>query len=166
MRILTIAAAALLLAAPAAAQQQPDGLTGTRVRVTAPNFLPAPFPGTVVSYTQQGLGVAGEAGDTVVLPLRAISRLDKFAGGSAGSTAWYRGRLGAFIGAGLGLVTAPLVAELTDRGIGESAILGGAVGLGAGFTVGAVMGAASPRERWTWTMQPWGYDPTLRPAQQ
>jgi hypothetical protein len=182
MRIVTIAAlAAALLALPATAQQTSDttaappapasaarpandGLTGTRVRVTAPNFLPAPLTGTVTAYRQEGLTVAGEAGDTVLLPLRAIARLDKFAGGSAGSTAWYRGRWGAFIGAGLGLVSAPLIARATDRGVGESAIMGGAIGLGAGFTVGAVIGAASPRERWTWTMQPWGYDPTLRPA--
>lgn len=166
MRIASLALAAALFALPAAAQQTSDGLTGTRVRVTAPNFLPAPLQGTVTSYRQEGLTVAGESGDTVLLPLRAISRLDKFAGGSAGSTAWYRGRWGAFIGAGLGLVSAPLIAKATDRSMGESAIMGGAIGLGAGFTVGAVLGAASPRERWTWTMQPWGYDPGLRPQPQ
>lgn len=166
MRIIGLAAlAAFLLAAPAAAQQASDGLTGTRVRVTAPNFLPAPLQGTVTSYRQDGLGVVGEeSGDTVLLPLRAISRLDKFAGGSAGSSAWYRGRMGAFIGAGLGLIAGPLLAKVTDRGMGESALIGGAAGLGAGFAVGAVIGAATPRDRWTWTMQPWGYDPTLRPV--
>ncbi len=166
MRRFALAAlAAVLLAAPAAAQPASDGLTGTRVRVTAPHFLPVPLVGTVTAYRQEGLSVLGEAsGDTVVLPLRAISRLDKFAGGSAGSTAWYRGRMGAFIGAGLGLVAGPLLAKVTDRGMGESALMGGAVGLGAGFTVGALYGAASPRERWTWTLQPWGYDPTLRPT--
>lgn len=165
MRILALAAvAALLASAPAAAQQANDGLSGTRVRVTAPNYLPEILQGTVTSYRQEGLSVVSEAtGDTVLLPLRSISRLDKFAGGSAGSTAWYRGRWGAFLGAGLGLVTAPLTAKLTDRDMGESAMIGGAIGLGAGFTIGAVMGAASPRERWTWTMQPWGYDPNLRP---
>ncbi|HEX6041453.1 hypothetical protein [Longimicrobium sp.] len=142
-----------------------DGLTGTRVRVTSPNFLPAPLQGTVTSYRQEGLSVRSEAtGDTVLLPLRSITRLDKFAGGSAGSTAWYRGRLGAFIGAGLGLVVGPATAKLTDRGMGESALLGGAIGLGTGFTVGAIWGASSPRERWSWTMQPWGYDATLRPT--
>ena len=190
MQIATRAALAVLLfAAPVAAQQsdsarvqpaatQPamapqapaaapvrDGLSGTRVRVTAPNFLSAPLQGTVTSYRQEGLSVASEAtGDTVLLPLRAISRLDKYAGGSAASTAWYRGRLGAFIGAGLGLVVGPATAKLTDRGMGESALLGGAIGLGTGFTVGALLGASSPRDRWTWTMQPWGYDATLRPT--
>lgn len=154
-----------VLPAPAAAPRANDGLTGTRVRVTAPNFLPAPLQGTVTSYRQDGLTVASEAtGDTVLLPLRAISRLDKYAGGSASSTAWYRGRLGAFIGAGLGLIVGPATAKLTDRGMGESALLGGAIGMGTGFTVGALMGASSPRDRWTWTMQPWGYDATLRPT--
>lgn len=177
MRFLALAAAALLAAAPAAAQDpatQPpaapvvqaadDGLSGTRVRVTAPNFLPATLQGTVTAYRHDGLWVASEAtGDTVMLPLRAISRLDEFAGGSAGSTAWYRGRWGAFIGAGLGLVAGPATAQLTGRGVGESALLGGAIGLGTGFAIGAAWGASSPRDRWTWTMQPWGYDPTLRP---
>lgn len=181
MRFSTLAAAAaIFVAVPAAAQDpapQPaasvtaapvqranDGLTGTRVRVTAPNFFLAPVTGIVTAYRQDGLSVAAEGtADTLTLPLRAISRLDKFAGGSRGSTAWYRGRVGAFIGAGLGLIAGPVSAKLTDRGMGESALLGGAVGLGTGFVVGAATGASSPKERWTWTLQPWGYDPTLRP---
>lgn len=170
MRFRLLAAlAAALLATPAIAQEATDGLTGTRVRVTAPNFFPAPIQGTVTAYTQQGLTVAREdtaadsAAVTVTVPLRAVSRLDRYAGGSASSTAWYRGRIGAFIGAGLGLIAGPLSAKLTDRGMGESALLGGGLGLVSGFTVGAVIGASSPRERWTWAMQPWGYDPTLRP---
>ena len=155
-RLLTLATiAALLVSTPVVAQEANDGLTGARVRVTAPNFLPAILQGTVTSYRQDGLSVASEAtGDTVVLPLRAIQRLDTFAGGSAGSTAWFQGRIGAFIGLGLGLVATPLTAKLTDREMGESALLGGAIGLGTGFTLGAVLGAAAPRERWTWTVQP------------
>lgn len=166
MRILTLAAAAaFLVSAPAAAQQASDGLTGTRVRVTAPQFIPAPVTGTITAYTRDGIAVADEfSGDTILLPLRSVSRLDKFAGGSAASTAWYRGRLGAFIGGGLGLIAGPVLAKVVDRDMVESTLLGGAIGLGAGFTVGAVYGAASPRERWTWTIQPWGYDPELRPA--
>jgi hypothetical protein len=168
--ILGIAAlAAVLLASPALAQQGTDGLTGTRVRVTAPNFFPVPIRGTVTSYNQYGLTVAREdtTADSIVsvtVPLRAVTRLDRFAGGSAGATAWYRGRLGAFIGAGLGLIAGPLSAKATGRGVGESALLGGAAGLVSGFTLGAIIGAASPHERWKWAMQPWGYDPSLRPA--
>lgn len=170
MRIPRIAAlAAVLLASPALAQQGSDGLTGTRVRVTAPNFFPAPIRGTVTSYNHLGLTVLREdttadSAVSVTVPLRAVARLDRFAGGSASSTAWYRGRLGAFVGAGLGLIAGPLSAKVTGRGVGQSAMLGGAVGLVSGFTVGAVIGAASPRERWTWSMQPWGYDASLRPA--
>jgi hypothetical protein len=165
MRTLTLAAlAALLLATPAAAQR-PDGLTGTRVRVTAPNFIPAPVTGTVTAYTQQGIAVTDElTGDTIVLPLRSVARLDEFAGGSAASTAWYRGRVGAFVGAGLGLIAGPLLARVVDREMGEMAIIGGGAGMVGGFVVGAVTGAAAPRERWKWTLQPWGYDASLRPA--
>ncbi|HEU4885999.1 MAG TPA: hypothetical protein VFT45_27425 [Longimicrobium sp.] len=166
MRIPMLAAlAALLLSVPAAAQQQSDGLSGTRVRVTSPHFLPAPVTGTITSYTLQGIVVVDEVtGDSILLPLRSVTRLDKFAGGSAASTAWYRGRVGAFIGAGLGLVGGPLVAKVMDRDLGEMALIGGVSGLVTGFTVGAITGAAAPRDRWTWTIQPWGYDPTLRPA--
>ena len=168
MRRPTLAAlAVLLLATPAAAQQASDGLSGTRVRVTAPNFIPTPVTGTVSSYTQQGIVVVDElTGDTITLPLRSVSRLDEFAGGSAASTAWYRGRIGAFIGAGLGLIAGPVLSKVTGGDMVENTLLGGAVGMTAGFAVGAITGAAVPRERWQWTMQPWGYDPSLRPAPQ
>lgn len=166
MRIPLLAAlAAVLISVPAAAQQRSDGLSGTRVRVTSPNFIPEPVTGTVASYTQQGIVVVDEVtGDSILLPLRSVSRLDRFAGGSAASTAWYRGRVGAFVGAGLGLIAGPLLAKVVDREMGEMAFIGGGAGLVSGFAVGAIVGAAAPRERWTWTIQPWGYDATLRPA--
>lgn len=167
MRILPLAAvAALVLAAPAAAQQAPDdGLSGTRVRVTAPNFLPSPVTGTVASYNQAGIVVVDEfSGDSIVLPLRSVSRLETFAGGSAASSAWYLGRVGAFIGGGLGLIAGPLLAKTAGKDMVEATLLGGAIGLGTGFTVGAVYGAAAPRERWKWVIHPWGYDPNLRPS--
>jgi hypothetical protein len=168
MRVLALAAlAALLVVTPATAQRQSDGLSGTRVRVTAPNFIPAPVTGTVASYTQQGIIVVDEVtGDSIRLPLRSVSRLDEFAGGTAASTAWYRGRIGAFIGAGLGLVTGPVLSKVIGGDMAENTLLGGAVGMTGGFVVGAVTGAAAPRERWKWTMQPWGYDPSLRPSPQ
>jgi hypothetical protein len=168
MRIAMLAAlAAFLIVPPATAQQASDGLSGTRVRVTAPNFIPAPVTGTVASYTQQGIVVVDElTGDSVRLPLRSVSRLDEFAGGTAASTAWYRGRMGAFIGAGLGLVAGPVLSKVIGGDMAENTLFGGAVGMTGGFALGAVTGAAAPRERWKWTMQPWGYDSTLRPAPQ
>lgn len=167
MRVLALAVlAAFLFVTPAAAQQASDGLSGTRVRVTSPNFIPAPVTGTVSAYTREGIAVVDElTGDTIVLPLRSVSRLDEFAGGSAASTAWYRGRMGAFIGAGLGLISGPVLSKVNGGDMARNTLLGGAVGMTAGFAVGAVTGAASPRERWKWTLQPWGYDPNLRPAQ-
>lgn len=166
IRQLLVLAATFLAATPAAAQQANDGLSGTRVRVTAPNFIPATVTGTITSYTQQAIVVVDEAtGDSIRLPLRSVLRLDEFAGGSAASTAWYRGRAGAFIGAGLGLIAGPVLSKVNGGDMVENTLLGGAVGLTAGFTVGAIWGASSPRERWKWTMQPWGYDPNLRPAQ-
>ncbi|WP_420130298.1 hypothetical protein [Longimicrobium sp.] len=166
MRIPMLAAiAALLLSVPAAAQQASDGLSGTRVRVTSPNFIPAPVTGTVSSYTHEAIVVVDEVtGDSVRLPLRSVSRLDKFAGGSAASTAWYRGRVGAFVGAGLGLIGGPLLAKVVDKEMGEMAFIGGGVGLVSGFTLGAIAGAVAPRERWSWILRPWGYDSDLRPA--
>src|SRR5690349_20353784 len=121
MRIPMLAAlAALLISVLAAAQQQSDGLSGTRVRVTAPNPIPAPLRGTVTAYTHEVIVAVDEVtGDSILLPLRSVTRLDKFACGSAASTAWYRGRLGASIGAGLGLVGGPLVAKAVDRDLGE-----------------------------------------------
>jgi hypothetical protein len=168
MRVLPLAAlAALLIASPAAAQQASDGLSGTRVRVTAPNFIPAPVTGTVASYSTQGIVVVDEVtGDSIRLPLRSVSRLDEFAGGTAASTAWYRGRLGAFIGAGLGLIAGPVLSKVVGGDMVENTLVGGAVGMTGGFVVGAITGAAAPRERWKWTMQPWGYDPNLRPTSQ
>ena len=166
MRIPMLAAlAAFLVSVPAAAQQQSDGLSGTRVRVTSPNFIPAPVTGTVSSYSQAGIVVVDEVtGDSIRLPLRSVSRLDKFAGGSTASTAWYRGRVGAFVGTGLGLIAGPLLAKVVDKEMGEMAFIGGGAGLVSGFTVGALVGAVAPRERWSWIIQPWGYDATLRPA--
>jgi hypothetical protein len=167
-RLLSIAAAAAVLALaaalPAHAQQPDDGLTGKRVRVTAPNFADQRVVGTVTAYTDQRLVVTeDETGEVFEFPLRAVSRLDPFMGGSSGSTAWYRGRLGAFIGSALGLVGGAALGFTGDGDPLRSTLIGGAVGLGAGATAGALHGAAFPRERWGWVMNPWGYDPELRP---
>jgi hypothetical protein len=165
-RHLAFAAALLALAAavPASAQETADRLTGTRVRVTAPNFAEQRVVGTVTAYTDQRLVVAEEGtGEVYEFPLRAVSRLDPFMGGSSGSTAWYRGRLGAFVGAALGLVGGAALGFTGDGDPLSTTLIGGGVGLGVGATVGALHGAALPRERWGWVMNPWGYDPELRP---
>ena len=158
---LAITAAAL----PAHAQPGGDGLTGTRVRVTAPNFAEGRVVGTVTAYDESGLQVVEEATGTVYsFPLRAVSRLDPYRGGSRGSTAWYRGRFGAFLGASVGLLAGAGIATTGDGNMVRETVIGGAVGMGAGAVLGALHGAAFPRDRWGWVMNPWGYDPELRPA--
>lgn len=166
MRRLHLSAALLALAAavPAAAQETGDGLTGTRVRVTAPNFAQGRVVGTVTAYTDQRLVVTEEGtGEVHEFPLRAVSRLDPFMGGSAGSTAWYRARFGAFLGAAVGLIAGAAVGSTGDGDMVRPTLVGGAIGLGAGGVLGAASGAVFPRERWGWVMSPWGYDPELRP---
>lgn len=171
MHPLRSSSAALLLALAAAAlplhaQQPDDGMTGRRVRVTAPNFAPHRVVGTVTAYTDQRLVVAEDGtGEVFEFPLRSVQRLDPFMGGGSGSTAWYRGRLGAFVGGAIGLIAGAAVGSAGDGGMVGPTLIGGAIGVGVGGTVGAVHGAVFPRERWGWVMGPWGYDPELRPEE-
>lgn len=169
IRSLHLAAAVALAigsaAAPAYAQSARDGLSGTRVRVTAPNFAENRVVGTVTSYDETGLQVVEEATGTVYsFPLRAVSRLDPYQGGSRGSTAWYRGRFGAFLGAGVGLLAGAAIGTTGDGDMVRPTVAGGVAGMGAGALLGALHGAAFPRDRWGWVMNPWGYDPELRPG--
>lgn len=165
-RILSAATlAVVLIAAPAHAQEREDKLTGTRVRVTAPNFLDDRVTGEVTSFTHERLVIRAEStGRQYTLPLKAVSRLDPFKGDSPASTAWYRGRLGAFIGASLGAIIAPAIVKISDQSIGQAIAMSGATGLVTGATVGAVYGWRNPVERWSWVTNPWGYDPELRPS--
>jgi hypothetical protein len=171
VRLSTAAALALLTGivapAPLASQAATDGLTGSRVRVTAPNFADHRVVGVVSRYTDTRLEVTEEATDSVyVFPLRAISRLDPYKGGSAGSTAGYRASFGAFLGGALGLLGGAVLASVGDgeRNAAVTVVLGGAAGAGGGAALGALTGAAFPSERWGWVMSPWGYDPALRPG--
>jgi hypothetical protein len=166
LRSLALAALLLALAAidPAAAQQADDGLTGTRVRVTAPHFAPERVTGVVTEYNDQRLQVTADGtGEVYVFPLRSVQRLDPFMGGSRGSTAWYRARVGAFLGAAVGFLAGAAIGTTGDSNMVRPTLVGGAIGLGTGATVGALFGAAFPSERWGWVMNPWGYDPELRP---
>jgi hypothetical protein len=167
-RLHTLAVAALLVAIGAtasAAQAKPDRLSGTRVRVTAPNFLDHRITGTVTSFTADGLVVREEVtGTEYDLPLHSIARLDPFKGGSPRSTAWYRGRVGAFLGGGLGAIAGALIGKASPYPFGQTIALSAAVGLVGGGSVGAMAGALYPAERWGWAMSPWGYDRSLRPT--
>jgi hypothetical protein len=165
----TALALALAALAPHAThgQEATDGLTGTRVRVTAPHFAPHRVQGVVSTYTDARLEVTEEETGTVYsFPLRSVSRLDPFMGGGSGSTAWYRARLGGFLGGAVGLLAGAVAASMSEssRSPAATVALYGAGGLGAGALLGGVTGAAAPSERWGWVMNPWGYDPELRPG--
>lgn len=163
--LVVTAVAILLLAAPATAQQRSENLTGTRVRVTAPNFLDSRVTGTVTSFNHRRLVVTEEeTGRRYTLPLKSVSRLEPFKGDSPASTAWYRGRWGAFLGASAGAILGPAIAKVTDMGMGQAVLAGGATGLVAGAAAGGVYGWRNPEERWSWIVRPWGYDPELRPG--
>jgi hypothetical protein len=163
----TLAVAALLLAVGAtssAAQAKRDRLSGTRVRDTSPNYLDHRVTGTVTSFTADGLVVREEVtGTEYDLPLHGIARLDPFKGGSRRSTAWYRGRVGAFIGGGLGAIAGALIGKSSPYPFGQTIALSAAVGVVGGGAAGAISGAVSPAERWGWAMTPWGYDRDLKP---
>jgi hypothetical protein len=164
-RLLAVGFVLSALLAPPAHAQKSDPLTGKRVRVTAPNFLDHRVTGVVSSFTAKGLVVEEEGtGTAYTMPLHAVARIDPFRGDGPASTAWYRGRLGGFVGAGLGLIAGAFVSQVSPHGFGTTVALSGAAGLAAGGLVGGVSGALRPAPRWSWVMNPWGYDPGLKPS--
>ena len=165
LSILALAAALVLAPATRAEAQGRDPLVGREVRVTAPNFAPAPVRGTVTAFDHLGLHVAVDsAGTQRLFPVRSVQRIDILQGRGRGTTAMRRARFYGFLGAALGAVAAPLVARELDMSIGTGvAVLGGAGAL-AGVTLGVVSGNVSPSEQWSWQVSPWGYDRTLQPA--
>jgi hypothetical protein len=166
VRFLTSALLVAVLATPSAAQRRAADLNGKLVRVTAPNFADHVVVGTVTSYTQEGLGVTEQGSGTERLfPLRSIERLDIFRGGDARAAAPRRARGYGFIGFGLGALAGPVLAITTDSDMVTSTLATSAGGLALGLAVGALSGTAHPTEQWSWNLRPWGYDPSLRPAQ-
>lgn len=160
--------ATLICAAPSNAQHKQDAWTGSRVRVTAPNFLDQRITGTVSSINHDAISLRDEVtGEAYKIPLQAIARLDRFKGDSRANTAWRRARFGAFVGGSAGLVAGPFLAKadglMGDLSFGQSLTVSTAAGLVGGAAVGAVLGALFPSEHWDWSIRPWGYDANLRP---
>jgi hypothetical protein len=145
--------------------QQRDALTGQLVRITAPNFADHVVIGTVTAYTQEGLQVTErETGSRHSFPLRSVQRIDIFRGSGAGAAAPRRARLYGFLGFALGALAGPAIAAVTDADFVTTTAISAGSGLLVGAAAGALSGAASPSEQWTWNVSPWGYDPNLRPA--
>ena len=154
-------ALALLAAADAASAQQRQ-LLGSRVRVTAPSVVREKVTGQVTAFDSAGLVVHDSIrGVDQAFPLRSILFLEISQGTTRRGSANSRAALMAFALGGLGAIVGA-VAHPT-KSVGASAGLGGLGGALIGGAIGAGWGASTPRERWEWSVRPFGYDPQ-RPA--
>ena len=147
LRILT---AALLLAAAAtgAAAQHRTLEPGDRVRVVAPTFHRGPLRGEVVRYVTDSLAVRESGGDSVyVLPLTQIRGLARNEGMQRGRSVRSGLRVGAFLGAAVGLIAGPFLAREEDTFVRNTA-LSGAVGTLTGAGLGALGGSLFAGDQW------------------
>jgi hypothetical protein len=157
-----LAALALLASSPAAAQDRQ--LVGARVRITAPTVVPQKITGQVTQFDTAQLVVRDSlTGTEQAFPLHSIRLMEISKGRSRGSNAGGRAGLLAFLFGGLGAIGGALIHPASS--VGTSAALGGAGGVVLGAGLGAAWGAGAPRERWEWSVRPFGYAPnTVAPA--
>jgi hypothetical protein len=150
-------AALALLASTLPAGAQARQLLGSRVRVTAPGIAPGKVTGVVTQFDTARLAVRDTAtGAEQSFPLHSILFLEVSKGSSRGGSVGKRAGLMAFILGGLGAIGGAAAHPYKD--VGPSAALGGAAGLVLGAGIGAAWGASAPRERWEWSVRPFGYD--------
>jgi hypothetical protein len=145
--------ALLLFAAPAAAQRVPLTLSvGDTVRVLARTVSPRPLIGTLTSYRHDGLTVRDErTGTEQAVAFSALERLARGTGVHRGRSAVSGLRLGAFLGAAIGVVSGPLIATGDTRDDWEIANTTVATAVGGallGSTVGGALGWVLAREEW------------------
>lgn len=161
-RIVPCLAAVALLASAHAASAQQRQLLGSRVRVTAPSVAREKVTGNVTAFDSAQLVVHDSiAGVDQTFPLRSILFLEISRGVSRHGSANSRAGLMAFVVGGLGAIVGA-VAHPT-KSVGASAAMGGLGGAVIGGAIGAGWGTSTPRERWEWSVRPFGYDPQ-RPA--
>lgn len=148
-RILT---AALLLAAAAtgAAAQHRTLEPGDRVRVVAPTLHRGPLRGEVVRYVADSLAVRESGGDSVyVLPLAQIRALARNEGMQRGRSVRSGLRVGAFLGAAVGLIAGPFMAKQGEEdAFVRNTALSGAAGTLAGAGLGALAGSLFAGDHW------------------
>lgn len=156
-----LAAVALLVSADTASAQQRQ-LLGSRVRVTAPSVMREKVTGQVVAFDSARLVVHDSiAGVDQPFPLRSILFLEISRGMSRHGSANSRAGLMAFVVGGLGAIVGAVAHPA--KSVGTSAAMGGLGGAVIGGAIGAGWGTSAPRERWEWSVRPFGYDPQ-RPA--
>ena len=153
-------AAVLVFAVGSLAAQQPDLVAGTRVRVHASGAT-LPLTGTIAWQDRTNLAVVRSPGDTAIVPLTALTRMDVSRGRQ--SNVLRGARAGALIGAGAGVLLG-LVAMADDDSYfdyGAEVVPFGALGGGfIGGTIGLLIGSVTTSERWT----PAGTTITVRPG--
>ena len=163
MRALPRAALCLTLAflsagyAPAAAQSAVA--PGARVRITAP-YLDREI-GTLIALTADTLLARGPRGDTLAVPVAAISRLEVSRGRRKHT--WRGAGIGLLVGTAAGAAISAATYHESDRSCpatdsfcgfdvspdrGETVIAGAVLGGALGAAVGGVVGASRRKEAW------------------
>ena len=148
--------------AHSAAQTTNTLLPGDEVRVHAPAVLRSRVRGTVVLYQGSTLDVRQRNGGTVVsIPVASIEDLARNVGVHRGRSSWRMARFGAFLGGAAGLVSGPLIATTrAPDNFGQVMAVSAVVGTLGGAGLGAMLGAAFPRDEWQHFRMP--IIPTLR----
>jgi hypothetical protein len=148
--IVCFATALAVLLAPAAVQAQRLSIvSGSRIRVSAPQLV-VPVVGSYQAVRNDTLIVLeeGSGAQMWLIPMRDVQRVELFSGYKSGDSGkMFTGALwGGAIGAGAGLVTSAILQgasgdtyNLTNSGL---------VGLGVGAVVGALYGSRGQVERW------------------
>lgn len=153
-------AAVLLFAVGSLAAQQPDLAAGTRVRVHASGAT-LPLTGTIAWQDTTNLAVIRSPGDTAIVPLAGLARVDVSRGRQ--SNVLRGARAGALVGAGAGILLGLAAMAGDDDGfyqVGPEAVPLGALGGGfLGGTIGLLIGSVTSSEQWT----PAGTTITVRP---
>lgn len=153
----SLVALALLAGADAAPAQQRQ-LLGTRVRITAPTVVPEKVTGNVTVYDSARLVVHDSIrGVDQAFPLHSILLMEISRGVSRRGSGNSRAGLMAFVVGGIGAIVGAVAHPA--KSVGVSAGLGGLGGAVLGGAIGAGWGASTPRERWEWSVRPFGYDP-------
>jgi len=157
-RLVPVLASFALLASAQAASAQQRQLLGSRVRVTAPSVVPGKVTGQVTAFDSAQLVVHDSVnGVDQPFPLRSILFLEISQGISRHGSANQRAAVMAFALGGLGAILGA-VAHPT-KSVGASAAMGGVGGALIGGGIGAAWGTSTPRERWEWSVRPFGYAP-------
>jgi hypothetical protein len=147
-----------LAAVPDSGGAQARQLLDARVRVTAPPIRPDRVTGQVTQFDSARLVVRDSAGAEQSFPLHSIQLLEISRGRTTGGSAASRAGLLAFVGGGLGAIAGLVIPGGGSAG-GRVALFGGGGAL-LGGGIGALWGSSRPRERWEWSVRPFGYDPS------